>query len=90
MLYRKRPDLVEAQQWWPTGHCKHVHIDSIRREDPELPGRDGYSGWPACGWMLDCEGLWFKVFAGDWIIVEPNGTRNVLPDSTFKLCYDPV
>ncbi len=80
--FRKKPVIVEAEQWFPgklvNGVTEVAYADEISRSA-------GY------GYVVTIHGEPTKVVSGDWIITEPDGIHHYpcKPD-IFAATYDPA
>lgn len=74
--YRKRPVVVEAEQWFPG-----KEVNGVNKPEDELPG---YYVKTAHMQIVFLE-------PGDWVIAEPDG-RGFYPckDDIFRATYEPV
>lgn len=90
--YRKRPVVVEAEQWFPGKEVPGVFM--YQPEDAVIGGkghgemRFSQGPFPA---VTTAHGQVTRVVAGDWIIAEPDG-RGYYPckPDIFAATYEPV
>ena len=99
MKFRKKPVVIEAEQWFENG-------DHPQDGDKELEGevvhyfrRPDVSGERRCsecdilfldhGWIDTLEGG-HRVCPGDWIITGVKGEHYPCKPNIFQLTYDPV
>jgi len=76
--YRKKPIVIEAEQFWPDKEPWPVGVE--RGPDDILTGTSTY-------WMDTLEGP-FVVTPGDWIITGIAHERYPCKDSIFRATYD--
>lgn len=76
--YRKRPVIVEAEQWWPGKSVPGVIEEEYR---------DGDQVFPA--YIRTPEGT-HGVSPGDWIITGVRGERYPCKPDIFEMTYEPV
>ena len=86
--FRKKPVLVEAEQWFPGKHVNGV------TEETWMPDGGTADGKPLslqCGYCFTIHGQQTKVVPGDWIITEPDGVHHYPcnPD-IFASTYEPA
>ncbi len=86
MKYRKKPIIVEAEQWL-RGTCPKGL--TIVRETEEIAA--DCSRWPPYAFVTTIHGQRTSVELGDWIITEPDGVHHYpcKPD-IFAATYEPV
>ncbi|MDQ2772440.1 MAG: hypothetical protein M3Y54_18290 [Bacteroidota bacterium] len=75
---------VEATQWFP-GH----ELPGVSSESAGHPGGGGLLPIPPHAYVHTRKGI-LTVFAGDWVITEPDGTLHVCQQRLFELSYAPV
>lgn len=82
MKFRKRPIVVEAEQWFPG-----VVVGGVREEtyDPH----EGYTVPRQVGYVV-VKGKTHRIEAGDWIVVGPDGRRKVWKPAEFAESFEPV
>jgi hypothetical protein len=90
--YRKKPIVVEAEQWFPGKSVKGVQAfddpDSRVRDalmDALVPGVD-----PADYGILDTFDGIRIVVAGDWIVDSEYGVQSVVKPDLFHDLYEPL
>lgn len=76
--YRKRPVVVDAEQWFPGRHVPGVVAN--RDNNPMTPNRYSIETWE--GHMA--------VAPGDWIITGVKGEKYPCKPDIFAATYDPV
>lgn len=86
--FRKKPVVVEAEQWSPGKHVPGV------TEVVWMPDGGTADGKPlSCGYghVVTIHGEPAKVVSGDWVITEPDGVHHYpcKPD-IFEATYEPV
>ncbi len=81
--FRKKPIVIEAEQWWPGKHVDGVHevVHAAGADDPTLS--NGY------GFIHTLEGH-MRVMPGDWIITGVKGERYPCKPDIFEATYEPV
>jgi hypothetical protein len=78
-LYRKKPVVIEAVQWWPG-----TEIDGVIYKAPiegEVPHGDA--------WIKTLEGT-MTVSPGDWVITGVKGEKYPCKPDIFAATYEPV
>ena len=75
---------VEATQWFPGQEQVGVSSESVGH-----PGGGGLLPAPPHAYVHTPQGT-LTVFAGDWVITEPNGRRHVCQPRLFEQTYAPV
>jgi hypothetical protein len=77
MKYRRRPTIVEAEQWFPGKDVPGVQQENAGGLNPGLFYVDTVNGrtYPA---------------AGDWVITECDGKRSLCKPDVFDATYIPV
>ena len=80
--FRKRPVIVEAEQWWPGKRVEGV------QEVVYDPG-NGSTESVGYGYISTLEGP-LKVSPGDWIITGVKGEKYPCKDEIFRQTYEPV
>ena len=103
MLFRKKPVVIEAAQWFKNGdhpddHPQGANLDyegAVVRyfRHPDVPG---HTQCQKCakpmhdhGWVDTLEG-WHIVCPGDWIITGVNGERCPCKPDVFEATYEVV
>jgi hypothetical protein len=79
MKYRKKPIIVEAEQWFPGKHINGVY----RNVSDNLSLKFDYA------WIDTLEGK-MKVMEGDYIITGVKGERYCCKPDIFKMTYEKV
>jgi hypothetical protein len=79
MKFRKKPIVIEAQQWFPTKTIDGVTFPSDRCTGP----------MSNCGWIETLEGG-HVVSPGDWIITGIKGEKYPCKPDIFEKTYDPI
>lgn len=79
-LYRKRPVIIEATQWF-----KHGDHPKVMKHP--APGISGYSYSDEMGWIETLEG-WHLVIPGDWIITGVKGEHYPCKPDIFEMTYE--
>ena len=77
-LFRKKPVVIEASQWFKNGD--HPSVDVFFAHDPEQKG---------FGWVKTLEGGHI-VCPGDWIITGVAGERYPCKPAVFAATYEPA
>ncbi len=84
--FKKKPIVIEANQWWPDGHPQRPE-DALPEE--KMPEVTRWEEKPAYGWIETLEGG-HVVTPGDWIITGIKGEKYPCKPDIFKGTYDPV
>ncbi len=84
MKFRKRPVVIEAEQWFPG-----KEIEGLIFEPGEY-GCDYGCGIPGTMVLIKTLEGHMKVRPGDWIITGIAGERYPCKDEIFKATYEPV
>ncbi len=80
--FRKRPVVIEADQWFP-----YANIEGVCTElDTGIPD---YPGGPDCPHIHTLEGV-HRVSFGDWIITGVSGERYPCKPAIFAATYERV
>lgn len=85
-LFRKKPVVVHALQWFPPWDERHEAIDGVVEADnssPELGQNYRYFG------VATLEGF-MQAHPGDWIITGVKGERYPCRDDIFRETYEPI
>jgi hypothetical protein len=87
--YRKRPVIVEAEQWFPGKEIEGVEI--VQREGVISGKGHGEMRFPQAPKAIirTLEGE-MEVSPGDWVIVGVENERYPCKDSIFKATYEPA
>lgn len=83
MKYRKRPVVIEAEQWFPG-----KEIDGVIEVSEGGMGADG-SQWPAYGTIKTLEG-YMTVSPGDYIITGVKGEKYPCKPDIFTATYEAI
>lgn len=76
MKYRSKPEIVEAEQWWPGKEVPGVRVGEKADQYRFCTTIDGFSAW---------------VYPGDWVIAEPDGVHyRILTPEEFAARYEPT
>ena len=80
--FRKKPVVVEAQQWWPS--VKHIAVEEFETGDAltEVIGR--------IKTLEDRPDSYHYVLPGDWIIKGVKGEFYACKPDIFAATYEPV
>lgn len=96
MKFRKKPEIVEATQWYRAEDCPHV-LTYIVPEDYHPSTRKlnlcEKCGHPSLnhGWIENNpNGRAYKICPGDWIITTSDGEYYVCVQKTFEKEYEKV
>ena len=85
MKYQRKPEIVEATQWFALGDYKNDEPFCVSYNETPCP---------ACGRSLSSHGcitgFAFVVCPSNWIVTGPNGEIGVVKDSEFKEMYEVV
>lgn len=82
MKYRKRPIVIEAEQWFPG-----KEIEGVRITEGE-PGVNYGSGIPGAMALIHTLEGSMRVQPGDWIITGVNGERYPCKPDIFEKTYE--
>lgn len=85
--YRKRPVVVEAEQWFPGKEVPGVHwVCDYLQEDA-----DGKTQVCHQAYVVTIHGERARIAPGDWVITEPDGIHHYpCKDVVFQATYEPV
>ncbi len=72
--YRKKPVVIEAEQWWPGKEIAGVHVPVPGDGEPGIRTLEGY----------------MTVSPGDWVITGVAGEKYPCKDAIFRATYEPV
>ena len=89
--YRKKPVVVEAEQWWPKSKNEYVCFppaDKTSALARELCRECGVAR-NQHGKVYTLEG-WLMICPGDWIITGVKGKRYLCKADIFAQTYEPV
>jgi hypothetical protein len=81
-LYRKRPVLIQAKQWFVHGDVQEVTYAPLSQKMGE--GRRKRVGW------LDTPQGGHVVFPGDWVVLTERGEMTTINPLTFSKLYEEV
>ena len=85
--YRKKPVVVEAEQWFPYLEMKAV-VYPVYSGPWEVPWHDVHGD--DCGLLDTLEEGFMVVTAGDWIVTGVAGERYPVKPDVFEQTYEPV
>ena len=82
MKYRKKPEIVEAVQWF--NHGDHPEVLNISQEVEKY--------CMFCRKLRGCHGNFngILICPGDWIVFKDDNESDVFSDTDFKNTYEPV
>ena len=91
--FRKKPVVIEAEQWWPGKDTESATIYSLTsdvvpqsaRDDAKTAGFNYYE----TGWLWTLEGG-HLVSPGDWIITGVSGEKYPCKPDIFEKTYEPA
>ena len=87
MKYRKKPVVIEAEQFFPDKHPWPEGVERFEEKSVEAVTGDK-STW--YGWRIaTLEGPAY-VTPGDWIITDVKGEKYPCKPNIFKATYEPV
>lgn len=86
MQFRQKLPVVEAVQWFPVEHVKHVEIPEVSDEFPEYTAPDG-SFWHAYA-IIRRDGGHLTLSPGDWLTKDNQGNMRVVPAAVFHQLYE--
>lgn len=102
--FRKKPVVIEAQQWWPPGDERHDPTMLVRRKGnsvsppdyrqvgdlfEEFPEGQYGLGGPGVYMIKTLEGD-MKVSPGDWVIIGVAGEKYACKPDIFEQTYEAV
>lgn len=100
--FRKKPVVIEAEQWWPPGDERHnPAMLSHRKGNSVKPGDylqlgdlfaspgENIPGFPATYFVKTLEGN-MKASPGDWIITGIKGEKYPCKPDIFEATYEPA
>jgi hypothetical protein len=76
-LYRRKPDLVWAERWYPGRKVMGVERHAFAPSKHQVPAVLTVGGW-------------VRMAPGLWVLIDANGDKNVLNDEWFQVGYEPV
>lgn len=83
MKFRKKPVVIDAEQWFPG-----KFVDGVT-EIIHDPG-DGTTQSNGYGVISTLESNQFKVMPGDWIITGVKGEKYACKPDIFEMTYEPA
>ena len=85
MKFRKKPIVIEAEQFWRNiiPYPKGVELRSY-------PGIEGHPGLGDCAFMIKTLEGYLKVSEGDWIITGVNEEKYPCKPDIFEKTYERV
>lgn len=89
MKFRKRPLVVEAEQWFPDRPVEGVTFPASYEELAKLAALGERVDALTTGLIRTLEGP-FSVTPGDWIITGVKGERWPVKPDIFAASYEPV
>lgn len=84
MKYRKKPVVIEAEQWWPGVEIDGVDVIVAGSFHPFLS-----EGEPICGNIDTLEGM-MQVNPGDYVITGVKGEKYPCKPDIFNATYEAV
>lgn len=85
MKYRKKPIVIEAEQWWPGSD-----VEGVEQPIPYSIAEENHiDDFWRYGWIKTLEGGHI-VSPGDYIITGIKGEKYPCKTDIFKETYDPV
>lgn len=75
--YRKRPIVVEAEQWWPGKEIEGVFVIEPQTREP---------GWA----YVKTRGGNLTVYPGDWVIRNSEGELHLCNPDVFGAIYEEI
>lgn len=84
MKYRRKPVIIEAEQWYPGKDIAGVIPISAGVSSTETA--DG-SAWPAYATIKTAEG-YVTVSPGDWIVTDAAGQPSLCKSDVFDATYE--
>lgn len=79
MQYTKRPDVVEAEQWFEGDRPpRGATLGSSNSQDPHIQGK---------AYVIAPDGSPRCLNSGDFVIVHADGHVDVMPEALFKATY---
>ncbi len=85
--FRKKPIVVEAEQWWPGRQIRGVYY-GVEYTTEDLDGERMVMDEP---YVITIHGSRHQLKSGDWVITEPDGIHHYpcKPD-IFEVTYEPA
>lgn len=88
--FRKRPVVVDAEQWFPGVKIEGVVTSGQQGFPPWIEIEGGRIPMPDhWGWIITKEGG-IGVTPGDWVITGVKGERYPCKPDIFEMTYEPV
>jgi hypothetical protein len=84
--FRKKPVVIEAEQWWPDDYPQRPPDAA---PEVSLPCVTRWNEKPCYGWIETLEGGHI-VTPGDWIITGVKGERYPCKPDIFEQTYEPL
>jgi hypothetical protein len=81
MKFRKKPVIIEAEQWWPDKHVEGVDRRTVT---------DMFSGRKFDKYIIETLEGPHTVSPGDWIITGVQGEKYPCKPDIFEKTYEPV
>lgn len=104
MKYQRKPEIVEAEQWFPDKPIDNVmfpafHVTGVLQDDSYsmnhcglLSTPDGDRVWKGRSWEPNIEDIpherYYVVESGDWIVTDERGRIKVCKNDVFKQRYE--
>jgi len=94
MKYRKRPVVIEAEQWWPGKEIRGVFMETEEEAKSVIGGKGhGRMEYPRerLPYVITIHRQRAYLSAGDWVLPEPDG-KHFYPCNprVFETTYEPV
>lgn len=91
MKFRKKPVVIEADQWFPPADFRHKPIDGVISEQFHFGPADGTSPLTTrtVYGVRTLEGF-MEAAPGDWIITGVKGEKYPCKPDIFEASYEPV
>lgn len=86
MKYRKRPVVIDAEQFFPD---RHPWPEGVLGIDPDHPAPI-VADHEATAWGIQTLEGWHLVSSGDWIVTGVKGERYSVKSDIFELTYELV
>lgn len=87
MKFRRRPEVIEAVQWWPPGdsHCTPIPgVEKGPRED------QGWGFWVLRWGAVDRVRTWRSLLPGDWVRLDERGQACEVIAPRVMAQFEPV
>lgn len=88
MKYRKKPVVIEAEQWLPCRSQDEWDVEEMPY--PPAPHELLRRRWWSRRWQLKTLEGWFKLTPYDWIITGVENERYPCKPSVFEATYEKV